>query len=308
MRGLVVVILLLLFATALAGCEENLAPRDPFEAPFSLYGVLSPDLAMQSIRVYPLEDFPTLGTPEPLHAHVFSTDLETGERRTWQDTVLVEPNGQHEYLYWSAFRAAYGHRYRVEAVRRSDGAMSFAEVRVPDPVTVRIADDRDASAVQVLIEGEGIRALKPEAEYILANLAPGCEVLRNRFSYAGRERRVEGGWRVDINMVADRFDILFNCGGITVFAHPFCPPFFLLLRALDLHVLVGDVAWDPPGGLFDPDILSEHTTMTNVENGFGFIGAGYRIVAPLFPSEEALEYACFRYFEEGDTETERGGS
>jgi len=82
-----------------------------------------------------------------------------------------------------------------------------------------------------------------------------------------------------------------GAGGITVFPSGPCPQ--LVLRALDLRVLIGDQMWDPPGGTFDPNILSQPKTMTNVENGFGFIGAGYRVVAPLFPSREAVEYACF---------------
>jgi hypothetical protein len=294
MRRRILYSLLLLISAGLTGCEEDLVSRDHVAAPFSIYGVLSPDLTTQSIRVYPLEDIPTLGSPEPLDVNVVSTDLETGERLTWRDTVLVEPNGQHEYIYWAPFRAEFGHEYRVEVVRRADGARSFAEVRVPEPVIVRIVNDRDAAAMQVLIEGERIRVLKPELVYTLANIASGCQVIRNRFSYQGRERRVEAGWRVDVNLVVDRSDILFECNGLTVFPPPYCPP-FLHLRSLDLNVLVGDVAWDPAGGVLDPDLLSEHNTMTNVENGFGFIGAGYRTVAPLYPSNEALEYACFAY-------------
>jgi hypothetical protein len=54
---------------------------------------------------------------------------------------------------------------------------------------------------------------------------------------------------------------------------------------------VGDEVWNPPGGAIDPTILSQPNAMTNVEKGFGFIGAGYRVVAPLFPSRKAVEYA-----------------
>jgi len=291
MHRAILIIIVLLSTAVLPGCRDDLVPREHFETPFTIYGVLSPDLEMQSIRVYQVEDFPTLSSSKPLDVDVFSIDVDTGERTTWRDTVLVEPNGQHEFVFRAPFRAEFGHQYRVEVVRRIDGARSFAEVRVPELVTVRVIDDEDPSFTQVLIEGDDIRALKPVAVYSVDDLGPSCELIRNQFSYQGREQRVATGWQVDLNMVVDQRDILFNCNGITVFPSGPCPQ--LVLRALDLRVLIGDQMWDPPGGTFDPNILSQPKTMTNVENGFGFIGAGYRVVAPLFPSREAVEYACF---------------
>ena len=84
---------LLAFSTLLAACEEDLAGRDPLPTPYSVYGVISPDFEIQSIRVYPLEVTPTLGTSASLDADVTSTDLTTGSRQTWRDTVLVDENG-----------------------------------------------------------------------------------------------------------------------------------------------------------------------------------------------------------------------
>jgi len=298
-RGGFLIVTLLMVAISLFGCEENLAPRAHYDAvPFTVYGVLSPDLDTQSVRLYVPEDFPTLGSPEPLDVDVTSTDLYTGERRAWRDTVLVDPNGQHEHVFWSPFRAAFGHAYRVEVVRRADGARSVAEVRIPEPVTVRIVNEGDP-LVEVLIEGENIRALKPEAEYDVD--IGDCQIVRNRFSYQGRERRVEDGWRFTLNLVVDNRNILWDCVGITQFLPTPCPPYYHRLRALNLHVLIGDAVWDPPDGVFDPHLLSQPQALSNVENGFGFIGAGYRIVAPLRPSEEALALACFIYVGGGDT-------
>lgn len=94
-----------------------------------MYGVLTPDRDTQSVRIYLPEDFPTLGSPEPLDVNVTSTDQQSGERRTWKDSVLVQPNGQYEHVFWSPFRAEFNREYRVEAVRRSDGATSFADRR-----------------------------------------------------------------------------------------------------------------------------------------------------------------------------------
>ena len=69
----------------------------------------------------------------------------------------------------------------------------------------------------------------------------------------------------------------------------------LALRELNLHVIVGDTAWSPPDGDFDFDILAQPGTLQNVQNGFGFIGGGYRVKQPLYPSRKAVEEACFFY-------------
>lgn len=275
----------------MAGCEEDLAVREHFARPFSMYGVLSPDLPFQSIRLYVIEDFPTLNSNEEPAVDVFSTDLGTGDRLAWRDSVVVDPFGQREYTYLASFRAEFGHTYRIEALRRSDGARSYADVRVPQRVNVRILSYEDASNVEVLIEGDSIRALKPEVEYDV--FKPGAPILRYSFSYQGTERPTAEGWIVEIRMVGDASEIIFLYNAEAGTRGGGCRVDFVHLYRLSLNVLVGDRLWDPPGGVFNPDVLSEPTALSNVNNGFGFIGAGYRIEEELMPSKEAVSYACF---------------
>src|SRR5690606_2357407 len=49
-----------------------------------------------------------------------------------------------------------------------------------------------------------------------------------------------------------------------------------VLLTMEMEVLVGDTAWAPPGGAFDEETLADPRVFTNVANGFGFVGAGYR--------------------------------
>lgn len=72
-----------------------------------------------------------------------------------------------------------------------------------------------------------------------------------------------------------------------------CRDVFLL--ALNLHLIVGDAPWDPPGGIFDPNVLIQEGVMTNVENGFGIVTAGYRLVEDVLPPKDVVEAACFGY-------------
>ena len=290
--------LLLVLVISVAGCEENLPDRDDIPMPYSLYGVLSPSFDTQSIRVYPLENKPTLGDPASLGVDVTTTDLTTGSRHVWRDTVLVDPNGQHEHVYWAPFRAEFGHVYRLEAVRRSDGATSWAEVRIPTMPAVRM-DVFEVPVVQLFVEGEDIRVLKPEARYTVS--IPGGEFPFRTISvsHEAEERRVENGWRVSIRMAEDTDEVvskyfqsvdlplnpvlkILKCAG-------------LVLYRLELSVIIGDVPWEPPGGFLDPLILSQPKAMSNVENGFGFIGGGFRISEAAFPSREAVGGTCLGY-------------
>lgn len=290
--------LLLLAATLLLGCEENLSPRDHFDRPFSVYGTLSPDLDTQSVRVYAIEDFPTLGVPS-LGVIVTSKDLATGETRTWTDSVVVDPNGQYEHIFWYPFTAEYGHTYHVEVTRPSDGATSFADVRVPELATVQVDDSRSPH-ILVMIKGEGIQVLKPEAVYavrafdINGTNDTSAVVLAYPFSYWGREKSVAGGWEIDIRMHFDRpwAQSWYNLdAGYLLGEH--CK--WLALVDFRLHVLVGDSVWNPHDNVFDPNVLSYPTTMSNVQNGFGFIGGGYRIDERLHISQGAIEKTCFAY-------------
>lgn len=264
--------------------------------PYSVYGVISPDFEVQSIRVYPLEVTPTLGTSASLDADVTSTDLTTGARQTWRDTVLVDENGLHEYIYWSPFTAEYGHAYQLEVVRRSDGAVTSAHIRIPErpAFEVRVFE---VPVVQLFVEGEPFRVLKSEARYTVNRDVGDLPLRTISVSHEGEERRVTGGWRVSIDMREDTDEIV-NRYAESVDARIDMPPHcgaLIILRRLELSVIIGDAAWDPPGGFLDPIILSAPGAMSNVENGLGFVGGGFRITAPAFPPPEAVGATCLTY-------------
>ncbi len=288
-------VLILLMTIGLVGCEENLQARDDLPMPYSMYGVLSPDFGTQSIRLYPLESTPTLGQSASLEVDVSTIDLQTGVRHAWRDTVLIDPNGQHEYVFWAPFRAEHGRAYRLEAVRRSDGATSWAQVRIP---TMPVVEVRvfEVPVVQLFVEGGDIRVLKPEARYTVTRPDGGFPLRTISVSHEGEERRVDNGWLVSIDMNGDTDEV------VSEFAQSVDLPLNsiecgagLVLRRLELSVIIGDVAWDPPGGFLDPLILANPEAMSNVENGFGFIGGGFRISESAFPPREAVESTCIGY-------------
>src|SRR5690606_41544980 len=45
------------------------------------------------------------------------------------------------------------------------------------------------------------------------------------------------------------------------------------LLAVGVRLTMSDDAWRPPGGVFNPDILVQPGTFSDVEHGFGFFGS-----------------------------------
>lgn len=169
-------------------------------------------------------------------------------------------------------------------------------------MTVHV-DETDAPLLHVFVEGEDIRVLKPEAVYDVyrrvinprTGVLEPLILLRYKLSYEGRERRVERGWRVTLNLIVDAFEVnkLYNVETLTQGGE--CKEDFVILHRMEFKVLIGDVAWNPPGGVFDPHVQSQRNGLSNVENGLGFIAGGYRRDVALNPSRATVESACFGY-------------
>ena len=47
----------------------------------------------------------------------------------------------------------------------------------------------------------------------------------------------------------------------------------LTLVSMGVRIRILDANWDPPEGLFDPEVLAQPGTLSNVENGYGFWGS-----------------------------------
>ena len=57
---------------------------------------------------------------------------------------------------------------------------------------------------------------------------------------------------------------------------------------LGMRITILDTRFVPPGGIFDPELLVQPGTFSNVENGFGFIGSVGRFSAEWVLKEESL--------------------
>ena len=279
----------------LAGCNEEVTGVLGTEQPFTLYGVLNPRSDTQWVRVFPIEDRLVPRDSVPLDATFRSIDLQNEETRVWRDSIIREPSGLYEHVFWSPFRAAYSHTYRVEVVR-SDDAMSHVEIEVPLDARLLLREPTSTfSSVSqtVFVEGEVPRLMKVEIEYYVAAIisSSGVTLATERvvLPYGEQTARTEGGWTIQINLSDAHQTLLQQLRRAYVAA----PAFDLRLFQMTLRLIVANEEWDPPGGVFDPNVLVQPGTMNNVENGFGFVGAGYRLRRQWKPSNDVLEEVGF---------------
>lgn len=280
----------------LLGCSEELPIAPPVALPYTLFGVVNPQADTQAVIVYPVESgtLEPMG-PEPLDAVVRSTDVETGEVRIWRDSVVSDGESGFSHIFWSAFRPVYGRAYRIDAVR-SDGAEAAASVFVPRMIEVEESDD-GTRRMRVTFRGAPFRLVQLEITYSVRAQHHGCpqaaRTFRYTLPYAGREVRVDDGWELIVDL-GEYIPIMEE------FVREDTSCYFLFLDGLRLGLLdlaldltVGDEAWEVPHGFLDRRILSHPGTLTNVEHGLGFIGAGYRYDMRLVPSAEAVADAGF---------------
>ena len=282
-----ILFLLACFALLTAGCDDTITPIVGEERPFTLWGFLDAEADTQKVRVFTIEERLGLDRAGPIDAVVTSIDLDTGERRQWTDSEITFADGSVGHVFWSPFRAEFEHSYRLE-VARSDGAASSVEVTIPPRVEVDLVNPTTRTIFPALIRGRPPSLVKVEVVYDAITLPPAnpwppgsptppAVRLPVSVSYDGRQEPTEDGWEIEINMredflvVQDEFER--NCLTKDLIA----------LRRVDFRFLAADEQWVPPGGSFEPDLLIEPGTFSNVENGFGFFGGGYTVSTRWFP-------------------------
>lgn len=284
-------------AFAIMGCEEEVTAVLGSERAFSLYGVLSPQLDTQWVRVFPVVDRLEPAADEPLGAILVSTDLETGEEYEWSDSIITDAFGQRAHVYWAPFAAEYDHSYRLR-VRGTDGAEASVVVSVP-PRTEVVVQEADVDAltavIPVLIQGDAPRLIRVEVEYSVAYRAAGDANPSSAavvIPYPEASYSTQDGWVVPIDL--DAAFVAVSDSLVSRIDRPIDRNYGVYLNFTTLHLIVANEEWNPPGGSFDPNVLVQPGTLSNVENGFGFVGAGYRHEHEWIPDNSAARAAGFR--------------
>ena len=282
MRSTVTLCLTALLLLSLTACEENISPTLDTGRPFSLWGSLDPTQDTQAIRVVPiaLQIGPDIG--DTLDAEVISRNLISGEIITWENTIVEFANGQSGWVATAPFRPEYGETFRITATR-SDGASAAVTVEIPEKITPIVsAPTQGFSQVDLpVLWPEAPRLHDAEIHYLVANGA--CNNFFERdYSLLNETEPFEFGWETAVPLAEHAAILRAEEGGLIGFVR------------MTVRGLVADTDWKPPYPFaFDPEIIIEPGSISNVENGFGFVGASYRTEIDVVPDEQTLRSAGF---------------
>lgn len=283
----------------LGGCREDVSGPSESAQPFSMYGILNPRTSTQTLLVTPVQN--VLGPlPDSIDAAVTSTEVGSGKVRVWSDSIYTNDIGESFHIFWADFQPEYESRHRIDAVR-SDGLRSTVEVLIPPLVTIE-QDDTGTRFFFVDIHGHDLVLHRIDVTYTVRfydvfddRLAPPSSYI---FSHLEEELDTDIGWRIPINL-ARTYDTMRSLyfedhypHNFQGFENPECDG--LALFSMRISVTVGNEAWNPPGGVFDPAVLVQHGALANVENGYGFVGGGYKFDdVNLYPSIESMADTWF---------------
>ena len=207
---------------------------------------------------------------------------------------MAYADGTYGYLFWAPFRAKGGHTYRVE-VTRSDGASSRAEVSVPALPEAQAPSYEPNVIWPLRIAGSNLRVRSVEIVYQIRWYWCTPDFGRFTYSYTNQVQHLSDAIRLDLDLEGEFRDMLsairqngdyhpVDYGG-------------LYYNWITLRMVVTNDDWVPPGDTLDPEVLIQPGTMTNVENGFGFIGSGYQLETMLDPPDDALRAAGWMLIE-----------
>lgn len=282
-------VLLLPLVLATAGCEDAVDPFIDSNRYFTIFGYLDTGLDTQFVRVIPLRQTVETDTEaQPLDATVTLTELQTGYTFPMRDSLIWFDNGRAGHVYYAVFHPAPGRSYLIE-VERSDGARSLARTTVPTFPTARAMPPVPAFlGYTQAVEWTGIdfRPFSIEVWYRFARPQPGPFV-EYVIPYEPVSPTDDGRLVVNVRLSADR-DMLIQRVGPAVMQD-------LSLMGIGMRLAHPDSAWRPPDGVFDPEVLSQPGTFSNVANGFGFFGAANRYTHEWVLSPQVTRALGYRY-------------
>ena len=260
-------------ALVLTSCEESVSPILESDRQFTLFGTLDMASDTQFVRVIPIR--PTLApSAETPDVTFTSTELSSGRTEIWSDSLITFSDGSPGFLYYSPFRVRAGRSYLLEIQPNGSPLVTSAETTVPAQPVVTVLPEVIQSIISATesrlivrqsVEWEGVLDEPFAAEVWYRFFRISDFTFRDiRIPYAPILRPMEpDGWHFDLDLKRDRDSL-----GAQIDLTP-----FIFLAGLGMTITVLDEDFVQPGGIFDPEVLAQPGTRSNVTNGFGFVGS-----------------------------------
>ncbi len=266
-QGLLLAISTGLVICCLTGCDESVNPFIESDRIFSVYGALDMGADTQWVRVVPIDTSLFVEAQPTIDARVFITDVTTGQQQEWTDSLFTFRDGSKGHVFYAPLRVQPDHTYRLEFTR-SDGQTATAETTIPPTPTVTVGEPQRFSSPSGVVDVNipvtwGVdRAPAAIRTWYRFSLSAPSHFVDIGIDYPTADINSEPGWTVLVLMTKDR----------QVISEKITPESFFFL-GMGMQIVVYDEKFVPPGGVFDPDVLAQPGTLSNVEQGFGFIGS-----------------------------------
>lgn len=284
----------------LSACDESVNPIIESDRNYTLFGVLDMGRDTQFVRVVPIRNELEQRTNTPPDVTFTSEDLTNGSKLVWQDSVVAFPNGSFGYVYFTPLRVLPGHTYLIEVLDPATGIVTSAETTAPElPEAVILPDTVQGSATsggiirtgsqKIIWQGIDRRPYRIEQWYRFLPPTDGAPFFDVLLPYEPSNKASSddtNAWEVNLELHIDRLAL------DTLLAVP-----SMALAGLGMQVVVLDPEYAPPGGVFDPEILVQPGTMSNVVNGFGFVGSAGRFATEWILSKHSQEVLNYRTME-----------
>jgi len=238
----------------LSACDDTFAPvtENPTNF-FALYGFLNSDADTQFVRVNPVR--PMLDpASRPTDVRVFSTQVDTGERLPWRDSLVVLDDGTTGLLFYAPFRATRGSSYLLE-VQDAAEHTTEAITEVPLPLSVRV--DSLAQPFEFIQYVTWLNQQHMPAQTTLRYTvapSPSSPPVQITLPFSDLGRPTAGGWAFAINLSRDRTALLSQLNRPATDSS-------VILFDLEMEIEQRSEEWLNPNTPF------------NIQNGFGFWGA-----------------------------------
>ncbi|MBO6574658.1 MAG: DUF4249 family protein [Rhodothermales bacterium] len=267
-----------------SGCETNVDPFIEDDRFYTIFGYLDTATDLQALRVVPLRQ--VIGEEsQTIDATVLSTELETGATVEWQPERIEYSDGSSGFVFRGALRPIPGFTYRIDVVR-SDGASASAQTTIPPAPGIAVSEPEIAVAdvfQRVFWEDIPAAPFRVEIWYRFMGVTPSDPFLDAVLTYQdvkfGQARN--GGWEAIVRLTEDRLLVAQELDVSEDAA--------LTLLGVGARLTMSDDAWRPPGGVFDREVLVQPGTFSNVDNGFGFLGAVNQFTAEWTLTPELTE-------------------
>ena len=269
-----------------SACEEAVNPILESDRNYTMFGTLDMEQDTQYVRVERIRETLDAGDPSPLGVRFTSTDLETGAELEWRDSLVTFSDGSVGHVFYTPLRVIPGHRYRIEIEDAVEPSPTWAETTVPEIVEPVVNPEEvqggaggvvGSGMQQILWQNLTKRPFRVDSWYrfMVADRTPFVDVVLPYEPASGPGG--DAAWQVTLDLRKDRLtlDTL-----VQVRETP--------LVGLGLTLTVLDEAFVPPGGVFDPEVLVQPGTFSNVQNGFGFIGSVARYSVEWVLSEDSM--------------------